>query len=337
MKTISQTYDDSLHTWWHKWHTFLHSGCDAGLQHCPSQADYVRGHEECETCFQLLYHVMYVKFWFVSSRQICPCSNSFFGENHLGDLRSKYEYVFVFSAVIIESVQHGIDCTTSLWSFLVFPQVWCGDRNQLLPDNKERFDRIICVLGRERISAGRHYWEVRGSLLWVLLTLLIRQKAFIFATELCRKFTRLCCEVITRRLLLSDRCMARLFSWDHILHLAQNRPGCQTYTAFFPRTGGGGWEDRLGFGCGQTVNQQEGEDWCCPEQRILVPQPERQVGGQLKCISRITCDLWMEYNWNFKRLIFFLLHVACLKKLENWFLTGKIQKATEKLCFMTVA
>lgn len=142
-------------------------------------------------------------------------------------------------------------------------------------------------------------------------------------------YTWLCCEVIKRMLLLSDRCMARLFSWDHILHLAQNRPGLQTYMAFFLWTGGGGWEDRLGFGCGQTIDQQEGEDWCSPEQRILVPQPERQVSGQLKCISRITRDLWMEYNSNFKCLIFFLLCVACL--------TGKILKATEKLCFTTVA
>lgn len=42
-------------------------------------------------------------------------------------------------------------------------QVWCVDRNQLLPDNPERFDRVMCVLGRERISSGKHYWEVRGS------------------------------------------------------------------------------------------------------------------------------------------------------------------------------
>ncbi|XP_051256036.1 E3 ubiquitin-protein ligase TRIM39 [Dicentrarchus labrax] len=38
--------------------------------------------------------------------------------------------------------------------------VRCGDRHQLLPDNLERFDRVVCVVGREKISSGRHYWEV---------------------------------------------------------------------------------------------------------------------------------------------------------------------------------
>ncbi|KAM6959735.1 E3 ubiquitin-protein ligase TRIM21 [Tautogolabrus adspersus] len=38
--------------------------------------------------------------------------------------------------------------------------VRCGDRHQLLPDNPERFDRVVCVLGKQMISSGRHYWEV---------------------------------------------------------------------------------------------------------------------------------------------------------------------------------
>lgn len=42
-------------------------------------------------------------------------------------------------------------------------QVRCGDRHQMLPDNPERFDRVVCVIGREAISSERHYWEVRAS------------------------------------------------------------------------------------------------------------------------------------------------------------------------------
>nr|XP_024656531.1 E3 ubiquitin-protein ligase TRIM39 [Maylandia zebra]XP_024656535.1 E3 ubiquitin-protein ligase TRIM39 [Maylandia zebra] len=38
--------------------------------------------------------------------------------------------------------------------------VRCGDRHQLVPDNPERFEKVVCVIGREPISSGKHYWEV---------------------------------------------------------------------------------------------------------------------------------------------------------------------------------
>lgn len=50
------------------------------------------------------------------------------------------------------------------WFNLDVVQVWYGERSQLLPDNPERFDRVVCVLGREEICSGRHYWEVQ---LWL--------------------------------------------------------------------------------------------------------------------------------------------------------------------------
>ncbi|KAK7165951.1 hypothetical protein R3I93_005894 [Phoxinus phoxinus] len=39
-------------------------------------------------------------------------------------------------------------------------QVRCCDRYQMVPDTLERFDRVVCVLGRQGISSGCQYWEV---------------------------------------------------------------------------------------------------------------------------------------------------------------------------------
>ncbi|KAL6109969.1 uncharacterized protein ACO6RY_19147 [Pungitius sinensis] len=39
-------------------------------------------------------------------------------------------------------------------------QVHCGERNQLVPNNPERFDRVVCVLAHQGFNSGRHYWEV---------------------------------------------------------------------------------------------------------------------------------------------------------------------------------
>ncbi|XP_049338050.1 E3 ubiquitin-protein ligase TRIM21 isoform X1 [Astyanax mexicanus] len=40
-------------------------------------------------------------------------------------------------------------------------QVRCGDTKQNLPDNPERFNYCVCVLGKEGFSSGRFYYEVQ--------------------------------------------------------------------------------------------------------------------------------------------------------------------------------
>ncbi|KAI4903261.1 hypothetical protein NFI96_032701 [Prochilodus magdalenae] len=42
-------------------------------------------------------------------------------------------------------------------------QATCGDKRQDLPDNPERFDRCVNLLGKEGFSSGRFYYEVQVS------------------------------------------------------------------------------------------------------------------------------------------------------------------------------
>ncbi|CAM4558718.1 E3 ubiquitin-protein ligase TRIM39-like isoform X2 [Lepidochelys kempii] len=63
-----------------------------------------------------------------------------------------------------------------------------GHKRQLLPDNPERFDAELCVLGCEGFTSGRHFWEVEvgdggGWAVGVARESVRRKGEFIFRPE----------------------------------------------------------------------------------------------------------------------------------------------------------
>lgn len=122
---------------------FRHSGRNSGPRHRPSQTDPVGRHEECETTVDI--KIKSLRSGFGNPQFVTPCK--------------------LVNALDLTSTYMLYNCVSGLWTevLIVFLQVKCGERHQLLPDNPERFDRVVCVLGRNAISSGRHYWEVTSS------------------------------------------------------------------------------------------------------------------------------------------------------------------------------
>ncbi|XP_072543291.1 E3 ubiquitin-protein ligase TRIM39-like [Salminus brasiliensis] len=92
-----------------------------------------------------------------------------------GDLSEEMEKVPEIKLRRIQ--QHAVDVTldpdTAHPELLLSDdgkQVTCGDKRQNVPDHPERFNRCVCVLGKEGFSSGRFYYEVqvRGKTQWLL-------------------------------------------------------------------------------------------------------------------------------------------------------------------------
>uniref|UniRef100_A0A096MI48 Tripartite motif-containing protein 7-like n=1 Tax=Poecilia formosa TaxID=48698 RepID=A0A096MI48_POEFO len=84
----------------------------------------------------------------------------------LYQLKVSHPFVIINASVIwmlIITVNVTLDSNTAHPRLVLsedLKSVWCGDRHHHVPDTPERFDRVVCVLGREAISHGKHYWEV---------------------------------------------------------------------------------------------------------------------------------------------------------------------------------
>lgn len=72
-------------------------------------------------------------------------------------------WILFYNPLILYSVDVILDPNTAHPHLILSEdrkKVRCGDRHQPVPNNPEHFNFMVCVLGQEAITHGRHYWEV---------------------------------------------------------------------------------------------------------------------------------------------------------------------------------
>ncbi|XP_058875324.1 butyrophilin subfamily 3 member A1-like [Acipenser ruthenus] len=90
-----------------------------------------------------------------------------------GKMNDSSFFLLVWERILAASVDVTLDPDTAHpWLILSAEEkrVRLGETRQSLPDNPERFDYRLCVLGREGFTSGRRYWQVQvgGNTSWRL-------------------------------------------------------------------------------------------------------------------------------------------------------------------------
>ncbi|XP_041092373.1 E3 ubiquitin-protein ligase TRIM39-like isoform X3 [Polyodon spathula] len=79
------------------------------------------------------------------------------------DMNMTENYSAVWKWILSAAVNVTLDPDTAHPKLILSEegkQVSLGERRQALPDNPERFDYVVSVLGRQGFTSGRHYWQV---------------------------------------------------------------------------------------------------------------------------------------------------------------------------------
>ncbi|XP_060731471.1 zinc-binding protein A33-like [Tachysurus vachellii] len=119
------------------------------------------GHNFCKSCL--------TQCWYKSQHCLCPLCNQKFTKRPKLKINTTLREV----ADHFKKKRVTLDPDTANTNLILSAdgkQVTCGDTQQNLPDTPQRFDRCVCVLGKQSFSSGRFYYEVqvRGKTEWDL-------------------------------------------------------------------------------------------------------------------------------------------------------------------------